>query len=141
MKNLDNSLNGDTGDSRVMESSRNISRSHQHPQYPYTNQKHQDQFYYQKQQELSSTKSTPQSIKTHNLQSPQHIALLKASTMSPTVAHSNTLPNNINRSSSMSPYRNGVHHQTSNGCSNNNINNHHINGNSGNHNVLNNNLR
>ena len=140
MKNLDNSLNGDTGDSRVMESSRNISRSHQHPQYPYTNQKHQDQFYYQKQQELSSTKSTPQSIKTHNLQSPQHIALLKASTMSPTVAHSNTLPNNINRSSSMSPYRNGVHHQTPNGCSNNNMNNHHINGNSGNQNVLNNNL-
>ena len=57
MKNLDNVINGDKGDDRVMESSTNITRSHQNPQYPYSNPKqHQDHFYFQ-QKHQEQTKS------------------------------------------------------------------------------------
>ena len=144
MKNLENYLNGEKGDIRVMESSTNITRSHQHPQYHNQKQHLQDNFYYQKQQhqETSSAKCTSHSVKSHNLQSPQHIALLKASTMSPTVAHSNTLPTNINRSSAITnQYRNGVHTPNDSSSNNTNLNNHDRNYmKSGNANVLNNNL-
>ena len=148
MKNLENSPNGDTGDLRVMESSTNITRSHQHPNNQYSNHNNQDHFYYQtqQQQQVLSVKSTSaaQSVKSHNLQSPQHIALLKASTMKhPTVAHSNTLPSNINRSSSLqNQYRNGVHNPHDSAPSNNgNLNNHTSNLKGRDVNILNNNLR
>ena len=117
MKNLDNVINGDKGDDRVMESSTNITRSHLNPQYPQYSNPKQDHFYFQqKHQEQTKSVSIQSNVKSHNLQSPQHIALLKASTMSPTVAHSSTLPSNINRSSLMSQYqRNGVATNTTNG--------------------------